>query len=115
MKTRHVQIAERDGYERKAVPCTFTVDFARGDFRPGDPSRLFDPEGQEQAIQVDAAQAWEDGSVRRADVTFSVKVAPMTERTFRFEYGAGATPEAKQLSPMEVRDGGTRWRSSRGL
>ena len=106
MKTRHVRIAERDGFERKAVPCTFAVDFVREDFRAGDPARLFDPEGQEQAIQVDAAQAWEDGSVRKADVTFSVRVPAMGERVFRFEYGEGATPEAKQVSPMEVRDGG---------
>jgi hypothetical protein len=106
MKIKHIRITERDGFERKAVPCTFTVDFGRGDFREGDPARLFDPEGQEQAIQVDAVRAWEDGSVRAAAVTFSVRVPAKGERVFRFEYGEGATPEAKQGSPIEVREGG---------
>lgn len=91
MKTKHIRIAERDGFERKAVPCAFTVAFDRGAFRPGDPARLFDPEGQEQAIQVDAVRAWEDGSVRAADVTFSVRLPAKGERVFRFEYGEGAT------------------------
>ncbi|MSS70072.1 MAG: hypothetical protein EXS64_01135 [Candidatus Latescibacteria bacterium] len=106
MKTKSVRITERDGFERKAVPCTFTVDLDRGAFHPGGPARLFDPEGQEQAIQVDAVRAWEDGSVRTADVTFSARIPARGERVFKFEYGEGATPEAKQLSPIEVRDGG---------
>jgi len=106
MKTKHIRISERDGFERKAVPCAFTVAFDRGAFRPGDPARLFDPEGEEQAIQVDAVRAWEDGSVRAADVTFSVRLPAKGERVFRFEYGEGATSEARQASPVEVREGG---------
>ncbi len=103
---RTIKVVERDGFLRRSFPCTTVAEFGRGLFRPGDPSRLFDPAGKEQPVQVDVVRSWEDGSVRTAAITLPVTLPARGEGACRFEYGDGATPAARLRNPVVVRTSG---------
>ena len=103
---RDIEVDERDGFRRGAVPCTVTMAFEREAFPSPDGVRMFHPDGRELPIQVDALQVWEDRSVRSAAVTFPVGLPANGRGTFRFEYGEGIGPGVEQPNPVTVREGG---------
>ena len=101
---RTITVEERDGISRRVYPCTVSLVFPRGALRRGDPVRLVGAGGEELPVQVDLPGEWDDGSVRRADVTFCPTISAC--ETERFELTCGGTPsEAIVPNPLTVQVG----------
>ena len=100
--TRVISVADRDGFVRKTYPSTVSLTFGQGELPPDDGARVLDADGEELPIQFDAVESWEDGSIRKAELTFAPTLDPLQERTYTLELGPEAKPSAQVRNPLAV-------------
>ncbi len=99
--TRTIAVADREGFVRKTYPSTVALTFQQGEL-PTATARIVDAEGGELPIQFDAVGAWEDGSVRKAELTFAPTLEPLEERAYTLELGPESRPSAEVRNPLTI-------------
>lgn len=94
---------EADGFLRRSFPCTATVWADTGIWHPDAPARLLEADGTERPCQIDFCQRWDDGSVRKAEVTFAPFLEPYETRCYILEVG-GEAAKAQVRHPLSVEE-----------
>ncbi|MDP6777446.1 MAG: hypothetical protein QGI83_11860 [Candidatus Latescibacteria bacterium] len=99
---RTITAADRDGFVRKVYPSTVALTFQPGELPSEGAARLLDSEGEELPIQLDGVEAWEDGSIRRAELTFAPTLDPLQEKAYSLEHGPEVRRSAQVRNPLTV-------------
>lgn len=96
-------VREADGFLRRSFPCTATVWADANIWHPQVPVRLLESDGTERPCQIDFCQMWNDGSVRKAEVTFAPFLESYETRYYTLEIG-GEPAKAQVRNPISVEE-----------